>query len=69
MNKWLPTQIEQLEPFDIVLHASSVWVIQRISRVDKYQYFDVTRVDDGKKSKWTFHPESFGYSMEKLFKV
>ena len=66
MRNWIPTQIEHLEPFDIVLHASSVWVIQRITRRDYYEIY-ATRVDDGKQTKWTFHSYSSGYLMQKMF--
>ena len=66
MNNWNKVTIEQLRPFDVVIHASDAWVIQNIRRQDGYQYFNATRIDDGHRTKWTFHPHSFGYLMERL---
>lgn len=62
---WITTVIEDLQAFDVVLHAGSVWVIRRITRNSEGQVFEVTRVDDGKQSKWAFWPSSHGYLMEK----
>lgn len=66
--KWIPTVIEDMRAFDIVLHAGSVWVIQRISKGEGIQYrqMHVTRVDDGKTSTLIFHSHSHGYLMDRL---
>ena len=66
--KSIPTRIEDLQAFDIILHLRSVWVIQRISKGEGIQYRQIhaTRVDDGKQTTMTFHSHSFGYLMERL---
>ena len=66
-NKWIPTPIESLRVFDVIHHAHSIWVIQRIYRhVEDGQTFNVTRVDDGKQSEWKFSTFNFGYLIERL---
>lgn len=65
MIGWSPTRIEELQVFDVVIHAYSVWVIHRISHNSDGQTFYVTKVDDGKQGKWYFMPQSHGYLIEK----
>lgn len=70
MYNWIPTPIEELKVFDVVLFASGIWVISRISKGEGLQYRQIhaTRVDDGKQTTMTFHSHSHGYLIQRLEK-
>lgn len=69
MSNWIPVKVEELKAFDVILHISSVWVVQSvIPRLypDSDLIIHATRVDDGKQTRLTFSPFSVGYLVQKL---